>query len=117
MRERLDLSLVLSDGYQEDGNEHTLSLSLPVERPRGTHRRTLYLTKTRLFSTTITGSTRQISSRHHSHSTRQISSDGHQISHQIADSFSAVHVHVHLTYTHTHIETQHMAPAVILTHK
>ena len=76
VNERDCIWLVLSDHKKTEMN--VLSLSLPVEYPRGTHRRTLYLAKSRLFSTTITGSTRQILSRHHSQSTRQISSDGHQ---------------------------------------
>ena len=50
----------------------SINLSLSVECPRGTLGRTLYSAKSG-FSQSITGSTRQISSRHHSQSTRQIS--------------------------------------------
>ena len=84
------------------------SLSLPVERPRGTLRRTCYSAKPG-FSQSITGSTRQISSRHHSQSTL---GNSHQTdikyhTKSLTLLFCSACARGNLTYTYTHRNSAH----------
>ena len=109
---------MLSDGYQEDGNER--SLSLPVERPRGTHRRTVCSTKNPAFSQqpslALHGKshqdlTRTLHGKSHQDITRTLLGKSHQTdinyhTKSLTLLFCSTRARGNLTYTHTRIETQ-----------